>query len=378
MKKKILFFIESLAGGGAEKVLSDIVCNLDIEKFDITVCTVTDEDVYQERVSKACNYRPFLRKEEWRAGGIRRIRYWVILKLIYLLPATFVYRLFIRERFDIEIAFVEGFATKLIANSRNKESKKIAWLHSDMMRNSYADTYYRSLSEHKKIYYKFDSVIAVSEYVREMFESKFSFENEVIVQYNPVDESDIWIKSSESINEKREKNLLLGTIGRLEKVKGYGRLMKAINDLGNELENVQLWIIGEGSQKEKLQNYINDNHLGNNVKLWGFQENPYKYIKMCDAFICSSYAEGFSTAATESLILHKPIFTVNCSGMKELFGDKHCGEIVDNTDEALYDLLKKLASGQIKVEAYHNAVEKRAEEFKIAKRMEEIEKILLK
>ena len=54
MKKKVLFAIESLAGGGAEKILVTIVKNIDKTKFDITVLTVVKTGVYVEEVEKYC------------------------------------------------------------------------------------------------------------------------------------------------------------------------------------------------------------------------------------------------------------------------------------------------------------------------------------
>ena len=74
--KKILFFLESLAGGGAEKVLTDIVCHLDKTKYDITVCTVTDGDVYEKRIAPICRYCSFLKTTDYRAGGIRKALFW--------------------------------------------------------------------------------------------------------------------------------------------------------------------------------------------------------------------------------------------------------------------------------------------------------------
>ena len=113
--KKILFFLESLAGGGAEKVLTDIVCHLDKTKYDITVCTVTDGDIYEKCIAPVCRYRSFLKTADYRAGGIKQVLFWARIKLIYGLPAKVVYKHFFRERYDIEIAFIEGFATKIIA-----------------------------------------------------------------------------------------------------------------------------------------------------------------------------------------------------------------------------------------------------------------------
>lgn len=374
--KKVLFFIESLAGGGAEKVLSDIVCNLNQNEFDVTVCTVTDDDVYQEQVSRVCNYLSLLHKKDYNAGGIKKVLFWIGIKLIYLLPAAFIYRFFLNEKYDVEVAFVEGFATKLIAASSNSKSKKIAWVHTDMIQNAYADSYYKTMGEHIVTYKKFQKIVCVSQNVMTAFIQKFGIKENVCVQYNPVDENKIISMSEENVPLIRRGRVLLGTIGRLENQKGYIRLLECIRKVSVQESGFEVWIIGDGSQREELEDYIQKNNLTDIVKLVGFQKNPYKYIKNCDAFICSSYAEGFSTAATESLILGKPIFTVDCAGMEELFGDKKCGIIVANSDDALYGLLRRIVLGDIHIERYYSDVMARAKDFRIFSRIQEIESLL--
>lgn len=374
--KKVLFFLESLAGGGAEKVLSDIVCNLDKSKYDITVCTVTDEGVYQDKVSGVCKYKSFLKMSDYHAGGIKKIVFWLKIKFIYYFWPHLVYKIFIHDQYDIEIAFLEGFATKLIA-SANNHSKKIAWVHVDMGKNTYADKTYKNKEAHIATYRKYSKVVCVSNSVKEAFERKFFASENVIVQYNPVSRSDLEIKKNEKINILRPKGLLLGTIGRLEKVKGYDRLLKCVNKLIKEGYQFTLWIIGDGTQRDVLEKYIITQHLSQNIMILGFQKNPFKYMYQCDAFICSSYAEGFSTAATESLLLGKPIFTVNCAGMKELFGEQNCGRIVENTDKALYDMLKEVVSGKINLSSFSNDIRIRSKEFDINRRISDIENLLM-
>lgn len=374
MRKKILFFLESLGGGGAEKVLSDIVSNLDSSKYDVTVCTVTDEGVYEEKVSRCCNYRSFLNVQDYRDGGIRKALYRLQMKLIYFFPSKLIYRLYIRDKYDVEIAFIEGYATKLIAASSNKKSRKLAWIHTDMEQNSYADNCYFDYKAHRSTYKKFDKILCVSQSVKNAFERKFFESLNVQVQYNPVDEQEIERKATEKTDVLfPKKKILLGTIGRLEHQKGYLRLTECAASLKEKGYDFVIWIIGQGSLENQLKVAIKQHNLENNIKLLGFQKNPYKYMNCCDAFICSSYAEGFSTAATESLILGKPIFTVECAGMQELFGDAKCGEIVENTDEALLKLLEDIVSGKIQIADYRNEVLRRKAEFSISERIKEIE-----
>lgn len=90
-------------------------------------------------------------------------------------------------------------------------------------------------------------------------------------------------------------------------------------------------------EREKLEKLIMDNHLSDVVFLYGYKENPYPYIKSSDVFICSSYAEGFSTVVTEALILGVPTVTTDCAGMRELLGDSHYGLIVKNSEEGLLE-----------------------------------------
>lgn len=375
--KKILFFLESLAGGGAEKVLTDIVCHLDKTKYDITVCTVTDGDVYEKRIAPICRYCSFLKTTDYRAGGIRKALFWAKLKLIYTLPSKVVYTHFFRERYDIEIAFIEGFASKIIAASSNRKSKKIAWVHIDLSQNSYADKYYSSLHEQRAAYKRFDRILCVSESVKKAFEQKIFTDASVCVQYNPVDEKYIRQQAEEPLSMQHpEIGLLLGTVGRLEWQKGYPRLLKCVKRLRDEGHRFTLWIIGKGSQQAELEQYVHENDLGDVVNLLGFHKNPYNYLNQCDVFICSSYTEGFSTAATESLILGKPVFTVECAGMQELIGNSHSGVIVPNIDEALYGLMEKLVSGQFDLAQYTQAAKKRGQDFSMGTRIAEIDGVL--
>lgn len=375
--KKILFFLESLGGGGAEKVLTDLVNNLDKNTYDVTVCTVIDGGVYQTAVEKNCQYFSFLKKEDYEAGGIRKLRHWIDMKKIYSEDVSKTYRKYIHDEYDIEIAFIEGFATKLIASSPNKNSKKICWVHIDMISNDYADKFFASIESEKKTYEKYDQILAVSDTVKESMEKKFGIKD-VKVQYNPVDSKQIVEQAEKTVNflDSDTQRVRMVTVGRLEPQKGYDRLLRVINRLKEEGICGALTIVGAGSMRDELEDYVMQHELDRIVNMVGFQENPYPYIKNADAFICSSFAEGFSTVATESLILGTPVFTTDCSGMKELFGNEACGEIVPNTEEALYDMLKKLLSGQYDFNRLNNNAKKRAADFDISIRMKEVESLL--
>lgn len=249
-------------------------------------------------------------------------------------------------------------------------------MHIDMKKNPYACNRYKSQAEHGAVYEKYNKVCCVSQSVKEVFNTMFFNDKRVVVQYNPVDSAEVMRKGRERVDLIPNQTLQLGTIGRLEEQKGFIRLLDCLGRLKGKGYQFGLWIAGEGSQRPKLEALMEKYQLQDQVKLLGFQENPYRYMNKCDVFVCSSYAEGFSTAATESLILGKPIFTTECAGMQELFGAEKCGEIVPNTDEVLYDMLENLLSGKWKAADYTEAVARRSLDFDIKKRMQEIETIL--
>lgn len=132
-------------------------------------------------------------------------------------------------------------------------------------------------------------------------------------------------------------------------------------------------------QEEKnIKEYIKENNLEKNIMLLGYQKNPYKYIKKSDIFVCSSRAEGYSTAVTEAVILDKPIVTTNCSGMEEILGkDNKYGLITKNTEEDLYEGIKKMLENKDIIKKYKQNIKERSKQFELEALIKEIEKILI-
>ena len=154
------------------------------------------------------------------------------------------------------------------------------------------------------------------------------------------------------------------TCGRLEKEKGYDRLLEAIRDLVRDQQcELELWILGKGSERKELEKYIIDNKLETYVKVLGFQSNPYCFMKRADIFVCSSRAEGFSTVATEALILDTPVITTECAGMRDLFGESNCGMIVPNTKEGIRDALEAIIRKPELIQKYKIGAQNRAKRF---------------
>lgn len=378
--KKVLFLIDSLPGGGAEKVLVDIVENLDRSKFDITVMTSLGGGVHVDNIKKNVKYKPFFKELKRQKTILEKVIYKVRCKFRYLffkyVPAPVIHKIFIGNGYDIEIAFLEGHATKIIGASNNKYSKKYAWVHTDLIENNWSMRFYNSLEEQIENYNHFDFIYCVSTQAKDSFIKLTKRIHNVFTFYNPVNEVKIReLATSEGFSFNSSQFNVI-TVGRLTKAKGFDRLLNVHKRLINEGINYHLYILGEGEERLTLEKFINENQLGATVSLLGFHSNPYKYMKAADLFVCSSRAEGFSTVATEATILGLPIVTTDCSGMNELLGDSQYGLIIDNNEESLYEGLKQMIMDKELYEHYKKQCLERSEDFKLSKTMHKLEAIL--
>ena len=231
MKKKILFFTNGLCGG-AEQILLTLLTHIDYTLFNITLYSLTKDDVtkeYPEQIHYNYIFHPISDQDNcW-----RRITKKIINKFKHLIyhhfSAKLFYALFVKGNYDTEVAFIEGYATRIVSGSNNKRSKKIAWVHTDLKNNHWTTIAYRSCQEEQESYQQFDEVTSVSLDVKTSFDLLFSHPNSTVT-YNPIDENKIKLLADKSINPIcwLEQGLIMVTMGRLVPQKGYDRLLPII------------------------------------------------------------------------------------------------------------------------------------------------------
>lgn len=370
MRRRILFITNGLFGGGAERVLQTLLCSLDQDKYEVCLIAVSGRiqgPGYPGWISKGSIFRDI---EEINKHSLL-LRWWYLLvnKIKYLVyqhfNPRFFYRLFIPKGFDVEIAFLEGYATRILSGSTNRCSRKIAWVHIDLAANHWTDIAYRNLEEEAEAYAHYDKVVCVSESVKQSMLTINPTLKSLVVLYNPVDDEAIRRHSLEPFAKDGflRGAINLVTLGRLVPQKGYDRLLKILKRLHDDGLEFVINILGEGSDRAILERMISDWNMKGYVSLMGFRQNPYPFLRSSDLFVCSSRSEGYSTAVTEALILGVPIITTDCSGMEELLDNGKFGLIVENKDSALYDGLKMLMSDSILLNDYRLKAEARGRFF---------------
>lgn len=366
MKKKILFFIPNLGDGGAEKVLINLLNNLDRSKYELSLLTLFDEGINKQYLKTDVKYH-YIFKRVFKGYT----------NLLKIFSPKFLYRLFVKDSYDILVAYLEGIPSRVFSGCDDKSVKKISWVHIEMPSIKSFMAPYRSIREGIDCYNKYDAIVGVSKTVINSFTTGTGITENLYVKYNTVETEQIRAKSYEHIDDMVfNKDIInICSVGRLVEQKGYERLLKIHKRLIAEQMNCHLYILGEGENRISLGKYIKENNLSDSVTLLGFKENPYKYVKNADLFVSSSYKEGFSTAVTEALIVGTPVITTLCSGMNEMLDNGKYGLIVDNNEEALYEGLKRLLIDKQLLDEYKHMAVQRGKHFETKATVNEVEKL---
>ncbi len=366
---KVLFFLPTLGSGGAERVLVNLVNNIDPTRFDVTVKTLFDIGSNRALLSPKVKYEACMTRVP---KGI--------MHLMKFASRKFLHRLFIKKAYDLEISYLEGMSTRIISGCDNPRTKLIAWVHTEFVDKKFAAYAYRNFAEAARCYERYDKVVCVSEEVRRRFgELFYSSSKKAVVNYNTNDAELIRTLAKSPV----EENLFSGeefkiiAVGKINANKGFDRLARALKRLFSEGLRPHFYVVGEGEERGKLEEFLTKEALNANFTFLGFHKNPYRFVKRCDLFICSSYREGFSTAVTEALILGVPVLTVDVSGMRELLGKRNeYGVVVPNDEESLYLGIKEFLTNPMLSLKYKKLAEERGRFFSKDVTVAETEKLL--
>lgn len=365
--KKVLFLIHDLGQGGAEKVLVNLVNNMDRSKFDISVTVLFGGGVNEQFLKPDIHFRAIWPKEI--PGNS---------KVMKLLSPQQLHRICVREQYDIEVSYLEGPSARVVSGCIQENTKLVSWIHVEQHTLDNLSKSFRSKKEARECYDRFDQVVCVSQYVKDDFCQILDYQKPCCVLYNTVESERILDAATEVAPELVDDGKIrLIAVGTLKKSKGYMRLLKIIKRLCNKEYSIHLYILGTGPLQEEMEEYIQRNKLGDSVTLLGYQTNPYKYVKKCDLFVCSSFAEGFSTATTEALIVGTPVCTVDVSGMKELLGEHNeYGVVTENKEEALFMGIKQFLDDQELLVHYCYQAETRGKLFSTTETVKAVEQNL--
>lgn len=366
--KKVLFLIHDLGHGGAEKVLVNLVNNLDKNKFDVSVMTIFSGGVNEQYLNNDVHYFSIFNKVF--PGNS---------KILALFSPKFLFNRFIKDKYDIIVSYLEGPTARIASGCNNESTKLVSWIHCKIDSKKMASIGFRNFYEAKNCYNRFDYTACVSEWVKDYFTDTMQFKKPIGVIYNTIETDKIVEKAKEKIDDIVFSDDIINicSVGKITKIKGFDRLARIHKRLLKDGVKNHIYIFGIGEDKDKLQAYLTENNLQDTFTFMGYTTNPYKYVKNCDLYVCSSFSEGFSTSVTESLIVGTPVVTTLCSGMKEMLGDNNeYGIVTENDENSLYCGIKKILTDKGLLEYYAKQAKERGKFFDTKTTTKAVEEML--
>jgi glycosyltransferase involved in cell wall biosynthesis len=316
VRKKILFIMPSLTGGGAERVMLTLVKHIDRDRFIPIFVLMKKEGKFLNFIASDIEVIDL-------DSSSARYAIFKIAKVIK------------QQRPDIVFSTL-GYLNLLIALIRPFYSKKIKFIsrESNTVSIENKSEKYPKLFDwlYRHVYNNFDLIITQSNYMRDDLVENFNIDKDkTTVIYNPVDIDEVIKKSQELKNSLYPKNKInLIAVGRMSRQKGFDMLIDAMRYLD---DSYHLTILGEGEDERELKSQIETLGLQEMITLKGFMQNPYVYMREADMFILSSRYEGLPNVVLESYACGT--FCVafdNPGGTAEIVKDGKTGLLVKDID----------------------------------------------
>ena len=295
-KKRLLFTAHSLNVGGIETALINLVNRINLEKYQVDILLEKKEGIFLDKVKEEITVR------EFKVYNNKN----VIIRKILNLSKRLIYTATDYHTYDFSCCYatysLSGSKLSKIASTNNS-----IYIHSNYEQIYAKEKEFREFFDNRDIR-NFKHIIFVSNQAKDSFLKYYKDEKaKSLVLNNFINTKEIEEKKKVKIEEKKPKDkTLLMFIGRLDDTsKKLGRAIHLIKDI----KKTELWIIGDGKDKDKYQEMVKKEKLENRIKFLGAKKNPYPYMDIADYIILTSDYEGFPVTYLEAITLHKPLIT---------------------------------------------------------------------
>lgn len=339
-KQKILFINGHLNAGGVERSLVDILKHMDYTKYAVDLLLLEDTGDYASELPPEVNvlFRDLHNTYGSFASSVRRCiaaRDWMCLRLRTL----FLLRKFLGSRalksaatlllgehhYDCVIGFRPGICADLAGYSV-KAKRRITWWHHG--------EFYVDRVAYGAMCSRMDAVAVVSRACREMLQDHLpKLADKLICVPNMLDASAILQKVEHTPYAKND--LCIVSVGRFAPEKHFENIVPAAKAL-QAMNLVFMWhIVGDGSERARVEMLITENGLKDYVILEGSKTNPYPYMKYADLFVHPSYIESQGMTVLEAMALGVPCVVTKSRGPCEFIEDGINGLLTEQVPEDL-------------------------------------------
>lgn len=363
-KQKLLFVIDSLGAGGAERSLLSLLSSLDYSKYkvDLQLFNLKGElasqipiDVNVLQLPKAIGILNKSVPQLLKSPGvlIRKAIYSFSIKYLKLNnagKASLYWKLFGKYfdrnnyRYDMVAGYSQGIPT-FYATDKVDAQKKIVWVNVDYNISGW-------VKRHQKKYYeKADVIVAVSQPVFEMFSSEMfpEFKDKMVVIRDLISPEYIRRMSETPVSIPLKKDLaIIMTVGRLNKPqKGYDLAIEAAKILHKKGVKFRWYAVGEGPFRDEMEHIIKNYGLDDIFILLGSTSNPYALMSQCDVYVQPSRHEGFGLTLAEAMILGIPAVATCFNTVGLHVKDGETGFITSFNPEEIADKIELLLTDKL-------------------------------
>lgn len=387
MKKKVLFYNGSLRMGGIERVLVEVLQNLDRSKLDIDLVIedgIRSLNVFEKDIPKDIKLY-YLKPEEIikKTDFYRQNRKNLFYKIMYNLMMAYegyikkqnLKKIVKDKHYDVVIDFDMGLSKQIdIVDAK----KKIAWIHANIESWYVREDRIKRLGDRLQ---KYTNIVAICEAMKESTKKLYPLlKNKIIRIYNPFNFERVITKSEESIDENLKeyynKDFIVSIMRLTEHQKDFDTLILGFKLAKEEGIKEKLYILGDGPDREKIEEKIKKEGMENEIILLGNVKNPYPWIKKAKMLVHSSKYEGLPTVLIEALILGKIVISSDCpTGPREILENGEIGYLYNVGDyRKLGELIvKNLENSDIDLDLVRERILKYTKDVVI----KEYEKIIL-
>lgn len=336
-KKKVIFVIHRLTHGGVQHSLFKLLNHIDYNNNDVDLLVLENKAELKNEINSnvnvvicenVCNYEKnfvslfflFLSKVckslNFKSLYEKLNRFQT--SYIYNKKYKYINKKYIKKlpEYDVAVSYIQSYPS-IVAAEYIKADKKIMFYHSSV--DELHDV-------NEKIIDKYDSVVAVNSAVAGVIKKAYPHAKE------KVEVLDIFVDYKEIREKAKAEDVKFNTdcvnivsCGRLSKEKGYDLAVRASSLLAKSNIKFHWYFVGDGPEREMLEDLIKTEKLEGYITITGFKNNPFPYVKSCDIFVQSSYLDANPLTIEEAKMLCKPIVSTRTLGGKFMIEEGETG-----------------------------------------------------
>lgn len=376
-KKKVLFYNGQLFMGGIERVATSYINELaKLDSIDLTVLIKEnnpEKNIFVEQISKKVSLK-FIKTEKMVSfrDKVAKKKKSIIWKIVYAYLLSYE-RYYMKkwlkslndeDKYDIIIDFDMSLGKYI----QVLDGYKFGWIHYSLIGKKKQKN--KSKRFEKRLE-KYDKIITICDEMKDEAKKFYNIPNKKIERlYNPFNIEMIKTQDLSQLSLFDQKLLekdYMVAVSRLVKVKGRMDLIEIYYNLKLKYKiKEKLYILGNGEQKEQLEEKIKELHLEEDILLLGEKINPYIWMKRAKVFLHTSYGEGLPTVFLKSMILGTPVIAYDCpTGPKDILGNNRYGILVEcgNKTEFENAVVKFLNDSSLGIEFLNRFKKEKLDEF---------------